>query len=98
MLIKFGVYIDKLNRNVRRALPAIENTVVRVTGAEAVITSTYEGNHSLASLHYENKAVDIRLPKKDVINELRNSLRKELGKNFDVVKSNSCIHIEWDPK
>jgi len=99
VLLKLGVSIEKLNRNIRRALPIIEAVFVGVTGNETVITSTYEGNHSLRSLHYANDAVDIRLPKKrEEVSEIIDKLKVALGKNYDVVISTFCIHIEWDPK
>ena len=44
MLIKAGVNISRLKREIRRALPRIED-VYESYGYELVITSTYEGNH-----------------------------------------------------
>jgi len=68
-----------------------------MSGQEAVVTSTYEGDHMASSLHYSNEAIDIRLPSKDG-GEVVVKLREYLGKKFDVVPEVSHIHVEYDPK
>jgi len=96
MLLKAGVDISRLNREIRRALHIIDNAFFD-NGEEAVVTSTYEGNHGAASLHYANDAVDIRTPKKrgkDIFTLIKN----RLGVKFDVVDEQDHIHIEYDPK
>jgi len=99
MLLKLGVDISRLNREIRRALPVIEN-VYRGTPYEPVITATYEGNHSTGSLHYANDAVDVRLPFPQGCSQetVFNKLKKELGKDYDVVLHKTHYHIEYDPK
>ncbi|RLC84240.1 MAG: hypothetical protein DRI93_03245 [Aquificota bacterium] len=97
MLLKLGVDISRLRRPIRRALNRIDR-VFRDHGLEAVITSTYEGNHSPSSLHYANLAVDIRLPKKLSPAEITQELRDALGSDYDVVLERDHIHIEYDPK
>jgi len=62
MLLKLGVDISRLNREIRRALNIIADVYI-MKGEEAVIISTYEGDHSPSSLHYRNDAVNIRKPK-----------------------------------
>jgi len=96
MLIKTGVDISRLNREIRRALPKIEK-IYNVGKKELVITSTYEGNHSAGSLHYANDAIDIRRWPVDnnILDEL---LHDALGKDFDIVHERDHIHIEHDPK
>ncbi|MBU0995949.1 MAG: hypothetical protein KJ737_25935 [Proteobacteria bacterium] len=94
MLLKMGVDISRLERPIRRALNHIEK-VFQKYGKEAVITSTYEGNHSPGSLHYANLAVDVRskdLSDKEVLQELRNLL----GRAYDVVLEGDHIHVEYD--
>jgi len=96
MLIKPGVDISRLNREIRRTL----NTLDRIYyghGDDLVITSTYEGNHSPSSLHYANDAIDIRLPSKEkntVLVEIKNAI----GKTYDVIYETDHIHVEYDPK
>ena len=96
MLIKAGVDISRLNREIRRTLPKVQN-VLDEWGEEIIITSTYEGNHGLHSLHYCNDAYDIRLPKYNPVGVAANC-RTTLGKDFDVELEKDHIHIEYDPK
>jgi hypothetical protein len=96
MLIKAGVDISRLNREIRRALPVISR-VIKDCGEELVITSTFEGNHSPGSLHYCNDAVDIRSPGKR-IQKVQNDIKERLGKDYDVVLESDHIHVEYDPK
>ena len=96
MLIKAGVDISRLNREIRRALPKIQK-VLRGYIGEMVVTSTYEGNHGEGSLHYCDDAVDVRKPyimKKPIKEELK----RELGEGYDIYVKGPCIHVEWDPK
>jgi len=96
MLLKAGVDISRLNREIRRALPKIEAVYDQYLET-FVITSTFEGNHGAGSLHYANDAVDVGLPKKDV-KEIFNAIKEDLGNSFDVVWEGDHIHIEYDPK
>jgi len=99
MLLKLGVDISRLNRQIRRALKIVDGVYREVTGEEAVVTSTFEGNHSQGSLHYSNDAIDTRLPEKSPLTlEIIRKLKARLGDNYDIVPSNFCIHIEYDPK
>lgn len=96
MLIKAGVDISRLNRNIRRAIAKVDK-LARGFHQELVITSTYEGNHGAGSLHYANDAFDIRNM------EHRNAefaalIPINLGLDYDVVRKSDHIHIEWDPK
>lgn len=97
MLLKLGVSIEKLGRNIRRALPHLEDAFERLTHEEPVITSTFEGNHSAGSLHYANNAIDVRLPRIRA-GEIVDSLKNSLGGNFDVILEGDHIHVEFDPK
>lgn len=96
MLIKAGVDISRLNREIRRALSTVSD-LFSGHDAELVITSTYEGNHSAGSLHYSNDAFDCRysLLHSDFGQE---TFLDSLGDEFDVVFYLGHIHIEYDPK
>ena len=104
MLLKMGVSVRCLKREIRRALPIIERVYKDVAGHEAVITSTTEGTHSPGSLHYVGQAVDAALPgthgmvRKATATEVLSELRKELGPDYDVVLERDHIHVEYDPK
>lgn len=84
----------------------VEELFTTMDFGEAVITSTYEGTHSVGSLHYANEAFDVRKPSamdkekfKDEHNkEAVRGLKDKLGKDFDIVLEKTHIHIEYDPK
>ena len=97
MLIKLGVSVEKLSHNIRRALGLVEEAHLRLAGEEAVITSTYEGNHGPGSLHYGNEGIDFRRAKKS-FSEIAASLKTSLGANYDVAVEGDHLHVEWDPK
>lgn len=97
MLLKLGVDISRLNREIRRALNVIEDVYQKLFNEEPVITSTYESNHENASLHYHNDAIDVRLRQK-YISTLKRDVKKRLGINFDVVIEVDHMHVEYDPK
>lgn len=97
MLLQLGVDITRLKRQIRRALPKIEAAYLEISGEEAVISSTYEGNHSPGSLHYANLAVDTRKAKKNN-QKVIDRLKADLGSNYDVVEGAKHNHVEHDPQ
>lgn len=96
MLIKAGVDISRLERNTRRSLKVVSDIFLEC-GEEAVITSTYEGNHRPDSLHYADEAYDVRQPKDSKL-RIFGKIKKKLGSDFDVVLERDHYHIEHDPK
>jgi len=95
MLLKSGVDISRLNREIRRQLPVMAQALEELTMDELIITSTYEGDHGEGSLHYCNDALDIRRP--PAPDAVVKRLKRGLGKDFDVILENNHIHIEYDP-
>lgn len=96
MLLKLGVDISRLKRQIRDALPKIDSVLREETQNEAVLTSTYSGDHLPGSLHYANLAVDLRLPGKN-LDMVLHKLSLRLGPDYDVVAEPNHIHIEHDP-
>jgi len=96
MLIKAGVDISRLNREIRRSLPRVE-AIYDEYLEDFVITSTFEGNHGAGSLHYSNDAYDVGLPKRNT-QEIFNVVKEDLGNSYDVILEGDHIHIEYDPK
>ena len=96
MLIKSGVDIFRLKRQIRRALNHVDIVYAKYD-QEVVVTSAYEKDHSPSSLHYGNDAFDIRKPK-SYEKEILAELRRRLGNNYDIVAEKTHWHIEWDPK
>ena len=97
MLIKLGVSVEKLERPIRRYLTVIDG-IFKQYGQEAIITSTYEGNHMPSSLHYRNLAIDFRKSSNIDVTQLIKDLRQKLGKDYDILNHTDHIHIEYDPK
>jgi len=96
MLIKAGVDISRLNRQIRRAMNKVSG-IYENRGDELVITSTFEGNHSAGSLHYSNDAFDCRYPK-DLGVKVVDRIKANLVGDYDVVAERDHVHVEYDPK
>ena len=87
------------------------HSVLRHSGnkSDTVITSANDGKHSLTSLHYDGRAVDLRsnwyLGDRRL---LARAMKKALGLDFDVVWEtkrddqgaiiSEHFHIEWQPR
>ena len=100
MLLKLGANITNLCPELREKLYEIDRVFHLFTDREAVITSGNDGQHMQNSLHYADRAIDLRtwfIPTK-TRKLLVNELKDRLGKNFDVVDEGNHIHIEYDPK
>jgi hypothetical protein len=95
MLLKLGVDISRLSDPMRRVLNRIDEVCIS-SGGEAVVTSTYEGTHSPGSLHYVNRAIDLRLMPNSAL--VCDKIRKALGTAYDVVLEKDHIHVEFDPR
>ena len=95
-----NVSIEKLIPLMVKSLPIIEKACKEIEGEsyEMTITSGNDGEHKKGSLHYINRAIDIRT--KDMKNPIEVVLRikNRLGRNFDVIYEFNHIHVEYDPK
>ena len=94
MLLKPGVDISRLNREIRRFL-AKADAIYTLYHEDFVVTSAYEGTHSPASLHYANDAIDIRTPKK-YKTEIFNGLKAVYPDRYDVIDEGDHTHVEFD--
>jgi len=98
MLVKLGVDLQRLTPDIRKVLVQVDEIYNQFAKEEAVLTSTYDGNHSPSSLHYANDAVDFRLPERNIV-VVFTAIRGKLSVNkYDVVLESDHIHIEYDPK
>lgn len=103
--VKEGVVFKEIN-DVYLQIFNVLKEASKVFGVEMVITSANDGKHKVDSLHYLNKALDIRtkhLPDNKTKLELKNFLQNKLGKDYDVILESlggiqEHIHIEYDPK
>jgi len=70
-------------------------------GIDTVVTSVKDGRHKAGSKHYIGDAADFRtknISKKDELLWIVNTVRKKLGRDFDVVMESDHLHIEYDKK
>lgn len=66
-----------------------------------VITSAADGTHSEGSLHYDGKALDLRIWHLPDPGSVAERLQEKLGPDYDVVygpSHDTHIHVEYDPE
>jgi len=65
---------------------------------EPVITSANDGKHMADSLHYKNRAWDLRSRDLNEVEQIEfvDSLKKYLGNKWDVILEKDHIHLEAD--
>ena len=88
------VNVEGLVPELRNKLPVLDQ-VYEDFQTELVITSGKDGVHGQNSLHYQGKAVDLRIW--NVLHSLVARLQSELGPDFEVILEKDHIHIELDP-
>ena len=95
-----NVRIENLIPIMKKSLPIIEKACKEVEGYEyeMTITSGNDGTHKKNSLHYINRAIDIRCKDMKLPIEVTLRIKQRLGRNFDVIYEFDHIHIEYDAK
>ena len=95
-----AVKIDNLCKEIKWVLENIEKACQKLEGKDYImtITSGNDGKHMKNSLHYEDKAIDIRTRDMNYPVGTTLFIRKALGKNYDVILERDHIHIEYQPK
>ena len=107
VLCKPGVRFKAFHSGVIQIILALDG-YLSVFGGVAVITSANDGRHKKGSLHYENRAIDIRTTgggpgavgklTAGQVRDLIAWLEQWLGPDFDVVLEADHLHVEYDPK
>lgn len=69
-------------------------------GADCIITSALDSQHSTTSLHYAGQALDFRtrMLTPEQQQELVVILKERLGQDFDVILESDHIHVESQPR
>ena len=94
-----SVKIDNLDERLKSKLENIESICKYYNGMNYVMTIT-SGNekHMSNSLHYENKAIDIRIRDMKYPELTAKLIKLTYDKELDVVVEKDHIHIEYQPK
>lgn len=99
--LKPGVRLTGVRPELLLAIVAAERLYADA-GADLVLTSLNDSQHSPTSLHYAGAAVDLRtanLPNPlETASRLASRLAAALGSDFDVIHEADHLHIEWQPR
>lgn len=100
MKTKENVTLNNLDKKLKEKLMFIEWICKTIEGEkyEITITSANDGKHMTNSLHYKNKAVDLRTRDMKNAKVVGWEIKQYLGKDFDVILENDHLHIEYQPK
>jgi len=106
LLVKRSVRFKTINPAVLFILKELLHMAI-MRDISIVITSANDGKHRKDSLHYKDRAIDIRAVDKykrigsmdeEEALAVRALLQNYLGSSYDVVYEYDHIHIEYDPK
>ncbi len=98
MIIKKGVRVYGLRPEILLAVIAWTE-ICRVHGVDCVITCVIDGKHSTGSFHYNGLGIDFRTA--DLHGNLVqavDTLKTNLGADYDVVLEGDHVHVEFQPK
>lgn len=93
--LKDGVSIANLQMVMRPVLMVAGEIWAEQGKDYLLITSGCDGSHSVGSLHPYGLALDLELPTRPSI--AVSELKRQLGRNYDVVLESDHVHIEYDP-
>ena len=104
LYLKDGVRVNGFHftSEIVRILDVALRTAPKMERGAVWVTSANDSRHSDNSLHYKNRAFDIRIYNiiGDVHREAKlwaERMQIELGSDFDVIYEKTHIHIEHDP-
>lgn len=99
-----GFRTETLSPEILLAIIVAQGVWERSGVRDLTITSLLDGEHSVNSLHYRGKAVDLRTKGTGLSRRLFEALRAALPASlYDVILEdkdgvNEHIHVEYDPK
>lgn len=94
--IKGGAVVSK---QVVIAAAAVNAANTLGLDVDIVITSGTDGTHKRNSLHYRGRALDLRTKTLGDDKYLwAETVKRRLGKGYDVILESDHLHVEWDPK
>jgi hypothetical protein len=105
LCLKDGVHINGAHfyPEVVRIVDVARETAPMLEGATVWITSANDSEHMEGSLHFENRAYDIRVW--NIIGDIdyeaqlwTERMQVALGDDYDVIYEKDHIHVEFQPK
>ncbi len=86
-----------------RIVDVARATAPLLTDGAVWVTSANDSTHSTGSLHYKNRAYDIRIKNiaGDETPEAQawvERIKLALGRDYDVILERDHLHVEFDPK
>jgi ribosomal protein S18 acetylase RimI-like enzyme len=99
MTLKPGVRLLGIKPEAAVAL-MVAQSIYHRHEVEMTVTSVVDGKHSRGSIHYAGFAFDLRsngIPF-IVMREIFESLKEQLGADFDVIQESDHVHCEYQPK
>ena len=100
MIYKTGVGIENATPQLIIGL-IVAQYVYDSFGITLVVTSVYDGSHSVRGLHPRGRAADLRtrhFPDELKVDTVVTRLKQSLPAGFDVIQEKDHIHMEYDPK
>lgn len=102
MRLKPGVRMRTVLPQLVIGMMVLDAVYKNVTGADMVVTSITDGQHSSKSQHWLGGAFDSRtklanIPR-DTAEQIAAESRAQLGPDWDIVVEDDHIHSEYDPK
>ena len=85
-----------------RILDIARDTAPPLINDTVWVTSANDSRHMEGSLHYKNRAFDIRT--RNIINKNEHAdqwvadMREQLGEDYDIILESDHIHAEFDPQ
>ncbi len=96
-----SVKVEHLCKELIELLPKVDVIYQLFGQPETVITSGNDGKHMRNSLHYFNRAVDLRtyfFRSEEEKRLVAKRVAEIAGPAFDVVLESDHLHVEYDPK
>ncbi|MCW4026131.1 MAG: hypothetical protein NWE76_01440 [Candidatus Bathyarchaeota archaeon] len=105
LCLKDGVHINGAHFDpvMVRIIDVARETAPMLERGTVWITSANDSEHMTGSLHYANRAFDIRI--RNIVGNVQDEARLwvermqvELGDDYDVLLETDHIHVEYDPE
>jgi hypothetical protein len=105
LYLKTGVHLNGAHMypEMVKIVAVLRETAPATTDDAVWITSANDSKHMAGSLHFQNRAFDVRIWNidgnvKEKAAEWLLQIREALGTDYDVLLEGDHLHVEFDPK